>query len=114
LLTTVAVLLAIGSTSLICTAGSFAAGGAWIFCTVVGTLAFLIIGGRQRVFLTAVFSLVQYVGMGTWTTVTVFREWGQPWARVLTEVMIVCLFTFLLGVAVPIAVAWVVTWLDSR
>jgi hypothetical protein len=49
-----------------------------------------------------------------WTAWSVFQERGQPGSRDPAEVMIVFLFLFLLGVAVPVAVAGIVTWFTSR
>ena len=113
-LATVAVLMGVSSTYLVCSVMSLARGGAWLLCTIVGTGACLIFGRQLRVFLTAVFCLAFYLSLGLCTMWFVFREQGQPGSRDSSTVLIVLLITFLLGVAVPVAVARFVTWLTSK
>ena len=107
LLSLLAISLAIGSIFL-CRSAGFAVGGAWSLCTIIGTLILIIFGRRQRVYLTAVFSLVFYICLGVDVFWTKFKLRGKLPAPSV-EHAFAFLILFLIGVAFPVALAWLVT-----
>jgi hypothetical protein len=112
-LTLIAVVMALAAV-FICSSVGISAGGAWFFFIIVGTLLFVVLGRRQRVFFTSVFCGVLYLGMAVGSLFYLIRDRNRslPWLVSWFpsgETLLAFLFMLVLGVIVPAGLAWMVT-----
>jgi hypothetical protein len=112
-LTATAVVLALAAV-FICGAVGISGGGAWFFFIIVGTLLFVVLGRHHRVFFTAMFCGVLYLGMVVGSLFYLIRDRNRalPWLVSWFpsgETLLAFLFMLVLGVIVPVGLAWLVT-----
>jgi hypothetical protein len=112
-LTAIAVALALAAV-LICRAAGIAGGGAWFLFIIVGTLTFIILGRRHCVFFTTVFCGALYLGMAIGSFFSLIRDRNRslPWLVSWfpsSETVLAFLFMLVLGVIVPVGLAWLIT-----
>lgn len=82
------------------------AGGILFLSVIVGTVLFVAIGGRNRVFFTALFTIALSAGLVGWSTVDSVFIRGESLSR---DQVLLPLILLLMYVLIPVAFAWAVT-----
>ena len=83
------------------------AGGILFLSVIVGTVLFVAIGGRNRVFFTALFTIALSAGLVGWSTVDSVFIRGESLSR--DQLLLPLILP--MYVLIPVAFAWVVTLL---
>jgi hypothetical protein len=108
---TVTALVCAVAALLLSNAAGLGAGGVLFLAVLVGTVLFIAISGRQRVFFTALFTSSMSAGLVVWSIVDSVFVRRESLSR---EQLLLPFMLSLFYILIPVAFAWLVTFVISR